>query len=201
MADLRVSFPQPCDERWEGMAKAGCTRICSRCDTAVHDLSQYDLDEAEALLRSSADICVRAQIDADGTVALRAGQQGSGRRMVVAAAVSAALLTAGQPAFARQERPGGAIAGHVWAAGYRVRIEATSQSGMTFRTRVKANGRYHLRHLPAGTYSLRFVPACGDDWTIENVVVGAGLSNVPEGTRQGGCIVVGLLRIEGDSIG
>jgi hypothetical protein len=201
MSDLRVSFPKPCDAPWEGMAPAGYARICSRCDTAVHDLSQYDLEGVEALLRGRADVCVRARIGADGAVALRPGPPGSARRMVVAAAMSAALLAAGQPALARQERPRGAITGQTYAYGYEVRVTATDQNGRTFRTRVKRNGRYRLSRLPAGTYTLSFVPGCGDSWTVENVVVGDGVTEVPMEDDFGGCIVVGLLRIEQGSAG
>ncbi len=46
MRDLRVSFPKPCDERWEAMAPEGRARLCARCDTVVHDLSQFEPDEA-----------------------------------------------------------------------------------------------------------------------------------------------------------
>ena len=51
MPDLRVSFPKPCEEKWEAMTPAGRARVCARCDKAVHDLASYTLDEAEALLR------------------------------------------------------------------------------------------------------------------------------------------------------
>jgi hypothetical protein len=201
MSDLRVSFPQPCGEPWEAMAPAGCARICSACDKGVHDLSQYDLEAAEALLRSGSDVCVRARIGTDGTVALRPGPSRSPRRMVVAAAMGAALLAAGQPAFAGRNGPGGAITGQVSAYGFPVRITATDESGNIFRTRVKRNGRYRLRHLPAGTYSLKFEPTCGEEWTVENVAVGEGVTEVPMGSQYGGCIVVGLLRIEDGSTG
>ena len=47
MGDLRVSFPKPCDEKWQAMTPEGRARVCGRCDKAVHDLSLYSIDEAE----------------------------------------------------------------------------------------------------------------------------------------------------------
>jgi hypothetical protein len=196
MADLRVSFPKPCDEPWEAMAPAGCARICARCDKAVHDLSLHTFDEAEALLRADPGTCVRARIDADGVVALKPGRRGDARRMVIAAAASAGLLAAAAPAFAGRDRPAGAIAGNIETFGIRMGVTATGPDGQAFRARINGNGRFRLRHLPAGTYTLTFVPTCGDSWTVENVVVGAGETRVPNVQHMNNCIVVGLLRIE-----
>jgi Carboxypeptidase regulatory-like domain len=195
MADLRVSFPKPCDEPWEAMVPAGCARVCARCDKAVHDLSLHTLDEAEALLRADPDTCVRARIDADGVVALKPGRRGDARRMVIAAAASAGLLAAA-PAFARQDRPAGAIAGTIETFGIRMRVTATGTDGQAFRARINGNGRFRLRHLPAGTYTLTFVPTCGDSWRVDNVVVGAGETRMPNVQHMNNCIVVGLLRVE-----
>lgn len=196
MSDLRVTFPKPCDEPWEAMAPAGCAPVCARCDKAVHDLSLHTLDEAEALLRANPSACVRARIDGDGIVALKPGRRGDTRRMVIAAAAAAGLLAAGTPACAGQDRPAGAIAGHVENFGIRMRVTATGPDGQAFRARINGNGRFRLRHLPAGTYTLTFVPSCGDSWTVENVVVGADETRVSNVQHMNNCIVVGLLEIE-----
>jgi urease beta subunit len=196
MRDLRVSFPRPCDEKWEAMTPAGCNRVCARCDRLIHDLSHYELDEAEALLRRDPDTCVRARIDADGAVALKPGRGGNARRMVIAIAATAGLLTAGAPAFAKRNRPDGAIAGNVGSYGIRTRVTATGTDGRTFRTRARSNGRFRIRHLPAGTYTVTFVPACGDGRTVENVIVGDGETILPGVQDVGACIIIGLLRIE-----
>jgi hypothetical protein len=196
MRDLRVSFPRPCDEKWEGMTPAGCARVCGRCDKPVHDLSHYTVDEAEALLRGNPEVCVRARIDRDGLVALRPSRRGDARRMVIAIAATAGLLAGGTPAFAKQDRPDGAIAGKVEDAWLRTRVTATRTDGQTFRARVRGNGRFRIGHLPAGTYSLTFVPSCGERWTVENVVVGAGETIVPNVQSPDGCITVGMLVIE-----
>jgi hypothetical protein len=198
MRDLRVSFPKPCDERWEEMAPEGRARLCARCDKVVHDLSQFEPRAAEALLRRDPDACVRARIGADGAVELKPARGGGARRMVVAAAATAGLLTAAAPAFAKPGVPGGAIAGRVDAFGDRVRVTATSPSGQTFRTKVKGNGRFRIKGVPAGTYTLTFAPECGEKWTVESVVVGTGETLVPKSSNEGGCITFGMVRIEDD---
>jgi len=195
MRDVRVSFPRPCDEKWEAMTPAGCDRVCARCDTVIHDLSQYELDEAEALLRRNPDSCVRAQIDADGVVALKPGRLGSARRMVIAAAATAGLLTAGAPAFAKRDRPGGAIAGNVDSIGARVRVTVTGPDGRTYRTTARTNGQFRIRHLPAGTYTVSY-NFCGENRTVENVIVRDGETVLPRVQDADQCIVIGLLRIE-----
>lgn len=195
MPDLRVSFPKPCDETWEAMTPAGCDRVCARCDHVVHDLREYTLDEAEALLRADPGSCVRAQIGADGAVALRPGRGGTARRMVIAAAATAGLLAA-SPVHARQERPAGAISGTV-EGGYRVRVIATGADGRAWRVRASNRGRFKIRHLPAGTYRLTF-EACEQYPPVDNVVVRDGEIQVPNVRTDNQCIVIGLLRIEGD---
>src|SRR5436190_183981 len=183
MADLRVSFPKPCDEKWEGMAPSGCDRVCARCDHVVHDLREYTLDEAEALLRTNPDSCVRAEIGADGAVALKPGRGGKVRRMVIAAAATAGLLAASTPAYAKRDRPPGAISGTVETYGSRVRVIATGSNGRTHRVMSDRNGRFTIRDLPADTYQLRFVPWCGGPATVDNVVVRDGETVMP-GTQE-----------------
>ena len=199
MPDLRVSFPRPCDEKWESMTPAARARVCGRCDKPVHDLSQYSLDEAEALLRRDPGSCVRARIGGDGMVALKPGRGTDARRMMIAVAATAGLLAAGGPALAKEGSPAGVIAGKVQYPAFRTRVTATRTDGLTFRARVKGNGRFRIGHLPAGTYALSFVPSCGDSWTVENVVVGAGETILPDVRSPNGCITVGMLVIQGSS--
>ena len=196
MRDLHVSFPKPCAENWETMTPAGRARVCARCDKAVHDLSRYTLDEAEPLLRGSGEVCVRARVGADGSVALKPGRRNDARRMVVAVAATAGLLAATAPALARETRPAGAIAGKVESGSFRVRVFATGANGQTFRTKVKGNGQFRIKHLPAGPYTLSFHPDCGDSWTFGEVVVRDGETIVPDVKDENQCIVVGLLQIE-----
>ena len=196
MRDLKVSFPTPCGERWEIMSPAGRARVCARCDKAVHDLSQFELGEAEAMLRAKPGACVRARVDAQGLVQLKPGREGKAGRMAVAIAASAGLLAAGQPVLAKADRPGGAIAGSVDSFGLRVRVTATDADGRTFKAKTGRKGRYRIKHVPAGAYRLTFTPHCGDAWTVENVVVGEGETKVSETGDGSGCIIVGQLRVE-----
>lgn len=198
MPDLRVSFPKPCDETWEAMTPSGCDRVCARCDHVVHDLAEYTLHEAEALLRANPGSCVRAQIGADGEIALKPGRGSKKRRMVIAAAATAGLLAAGTPAYAKRERFPGAISGTAEAYGSRVRVIATGADGRTYRVKTDTNGRFTIRNLPAGTYRLRFSPYCGEGATVENVIVRDGETVMPGPQELGGCVVVGLLRIASD---
>jgi hypothetical protein len=199
MRDLRVSFPRPCDEQWEAMSPSGgCGRMCGRCDKVVHDLSRYGLDEAEALLRANPGACVRASVDGNGIVALRPGRRDGARRMVIAAAVTAGLLAGGAPALAKGERPQGAIAGKVENYEFGGRVVATGPDGRTYRGGVKGNGRYRIKHVPPGTYTLTFMTACGGEEPIGAVVVGEGEAIAPDSKESSACIVVGMLRIEDD---
>lgn len=195
MTDLRVSFPKPCDEAWEAMAPAGCGRECTRCDTVVHDLSQLEIGEAEALLRADPEVCVRARIGADGSIELKPSRRGGTRRMMAAAAATAGLLASGAPAYAKPVRPDGVISGQLYP-GDQVRVTATSPGGQRFKAKTKRSGRYRMKGVPAGTYTLTFTPDCGEKWTMENIVVGNSETIVPRSQNEGGCIVVGLVRIE-----
>lgn len=196
MRDLRVSFPKPCREDWAGMTPAGRARHCAGCDKAVHDLSKYDLAEAQALIRAEPELCVRARIGPDGAVALKPSRRGGSRRMAVAMAATAGLLTAGGSAMAKTKRPQGEIAGKVDMFGLPTRVAATDQTGRKFKTKTGAKGRYKIKHLPPGTYRLTFKPSCGEEWTVEDVEVGQGRTEVPVTGDESGCIMIGMVKIE-----
>jgi len=179
------------------MAPAGCGRVCASCATTVHDLSGYSIDDVEALLRRDPAPCVRACVGADGAVALKPGRGGSARRMVASIGVSIGLLAAGGPALAGDRRPQGIIEGRIANAMFRTMVTVTGPDGRHRRARVRGNGRYRISHLAAGTYTLTFVPDCGDSWTISGVdVLDGQRTGVPASRGEGGCIVVGLLRID-----
>jgi hypothetical protein len=197
--DLRVSFPKPCDEKWEAMTPVGRDRVCARCDKVIRDLSSYAFEEAEALLRGNPDACVRARVDAGGVVALKPSRRGGIHRMVVAIGASASLLAASEPALAGRKSPKGVISGKVETSAWNTRVTATGADGKPRRVRVKADGRYKIKHLPAGSYKLIFAPDCGDSWVVDGVVVEERRTIVTNTVDPNGCIVVGLLRIENDA--
>lgn len=71
MKELRVSFPEPCGEKWEEMPVSGCNRHCASCDKIIYDLSQMAFDDVETLLTVKPDACVRAAVKVDGSVRLK----------------------------------------------------------------------------------------------------------------------------------
>ncbi len=196
MIDLRVSFPEPCDEKWEGMTPTGCDRVCARCDKVIHDLSLRTIDEVEALLRDHPDSCVRARVTGDGEVVLKRERSGRALRMMVAMGASATLVAGAMPALAKDKGPPGALSGSIVATDFPIRVTATSADGKSYRTKADSKLRYRIRHLPAGTYTLTIAPSCGDSWVVENVVVRDTETVVPTAVNPGGCITVGLLRVE-----
>lgn len=136
MPDLRVTFPNPCREKWEAMTPAGCHRTCEKCDKVIRDLSQYDVDGVEKLLRDEPDSCVRASIDAFGVVTTKPGRHGNIRRMVAVAGASAGLLIS-HPALAEHQRTDGAIVGTTQRLGFRTTVTAKDENGNSYRTKVK----------------------------------------------------------------
>src|SRR4051812_35882882 len=99
MADLRVSFPKPCGEKWDEMSPDGCNRHCARCEKTIHDLSRVTFEEAELMARSGREVCVRAEIGPGNTVMLKPGR--STRRMVAMVGASMGIMAAsGQAAAA-----------------------------------------------------------------------------------------------------
>jgi hypothetical protein len=110
MQDLGVSFPEPCDERWEAMTPTGRHRACAKCDRVVYDLARYNVAGVEKLLRDEPNSCARATIDALGVIATKPERYGNIRRIVVAIGASAGLLIS-PPAVARDSSADGSIIG------------------------------------------------------------------------------------------
>lgn len=193
MTDLRVSFPRPCDEPWEAMTPtAGCDRVCARCDRVIHDLANYEIDEAEALLRDNSGSCVRARIDADGVVATKTGR--SMRRMVLAAGAMG-LLAGAAPALAGQDAPKGAISGRLIGSYASTQIVAIGADGTRHAALIDKDGRYRVGDLADGTYEL-VATSCGDKWTIGKFVVANAEVIVPD-RDEGPCeIIIGKIMVD-----
>lgn len=197
MKDLRVTFPEPCSEKWEAMTRAGCNRICGRCDTTIFDLSEYDVYQAEALLRAGDRICVRARLDAEGAVRLKPHPVGNARRMVLAVGASAAMFMMGGHAAAREKEPRGEISGMVdtsWP--FNLTVTAKGDDGRVYRGKVKRDGRYKIKKLPPGTYSLEVTGGCGDPWSSGKVTVRERETALHNATDPNDCIIVGMIEIE-----
>ena len=194
MNDLRVSFPKPCSETWDRMRPDGCNRHCARCDKTIHDLAHLTLNQAEALLRSGEGVCVRARIDADGLVGLKADGKRNSHRMITLG-VCASLFSLNGQAIAGARPPRGMIAGTVETVSWKVVVTATGEDGKKYRTRVRSDGRYKIKNLPYGTYALEFSPDCGDSWKGGQVVVQNSEITVERNKDPNQCIVIGMIEI------
>jgi hypothetical protein len=122
--------------------------------------------------------------------------------MVIAASASAGLLAACAPTTmsAMRDRPVRTLAGKVSATDansiYGTRVTATDANGFSFHGQVKGDGRYVIKRVPVGTYTLIFVPACGDSWKVENIVVATDAPVVADTKDPNECITVGKLLID-----
>jgi hypothetical protein len=184
MVDLEVSFPKPCDERWDGMQRVGCNRHCASCDTIVHDLEAYRFDEIAALVSRGEEVCVRARIGADGEVALKPGGRRTGRLILAA---SAGMLAITSPAYAQ---PKGKIVGKV--DGHQV--IATDEAGRRYRAALRQDGRFWFRGLPPGKYVVS-AHGCTEPWTVGTATVRGGKVELPPSfdPKADECIIVGVI--------
>jgi hypothetical protein len=196
MGDLRVTFPKPCPEQWDAMTPTGCDRHCASCDQVVLDLAELTIAEVEDHIASGAEICVRAQIDARGQIALKSNAWRDARRMFATVGAGIGLLTSGGAAVAGGKQPKGVIAGKVENVDWGTRVTATGADGKTYKANVKNNGDYKIKHVPPGTYSLTFIPSCGDPWDAGTSIVVAGKTTAKNTTAENKCIIVGLLEVE-----
>lgn len=172
MADLTVEFPSPCSENWEQMAPRGCHRHCAACDKVIHDLAALTFEEAEALLVSEDEVCVRAEIGRGGVIALKPTARNGGRRIVAAAGVSLALATAAcQTVPPAAEPPSYAISG---AFNQDTVNSVTLYPGKGKSLRRKPDrrtGSVTFNGLAPGTYSLVIAGDCGDTAVLDNVTI------------------------------
>ena len=68
---MRITITNPCQENWETMTGKERKRHCSSCQKNVHNLSEQTQEEAEALLQTEEDLCVRYQPNSRGDVRFR----------------------------------------------------------------------------------------------------------------------------------
>ncbi len=65
----KIDVPKPCDKSWDSMTGDNQTRLCSHCDTNIHNLSEMsDKEVTQLLTRNKGRVCVRLTRDADGKV-------------------------------------------------------------------------------------------------------------------------------------
>jgi len=80
--DVPLSFR--CDASWEDMDGTRQTRLCSRCDRNVHDLTEMNLTALQRLLLSPGQTCVRYRVNPE-----------TGNLVTPAASAEAAALALG----------------------------------------------------------------------------------------------------------
>jgi hypothetical protein len=193
MDRLEVSFPKPCEARWDDMATVGCNRHCAQCDKTIHDLRNYSFDEVKALVETADEVCVRAQIGSDGSVALKRSRKRTTGRLVIAA--SAGMLALAPPAFADS---GGRIVGQIQMDNTYVRVTATDAAGNIYRAVVRNDGRYWFRPLPPGNYVVS-AENCSGEWTVGAVTVGNRKVVLPKSANpRDECIIIGVITLTGD---
>lgn len=207
MESLPVSFPRPCAENWDEMTPEGRNRFCAACQQTIFNLSEHGFEEARALLRDRPGTCVRAAIDARGVIQTRAMPGAKAGHLMLAAGISVGLVASSAPAMAKEKEPSGTIAGKIEGdcPSYGTLVVATGSDGKAYEARVNRYGRYTIKRVPPGTYSLRFVPdfeAVWNDGTQkawddeEVVVVEADKEAVRDTTDPAICIVIGLAEID-----
>ena len=153
MSDIKVSFPSPCSEPWEGMAPAGCHRHCASCDKVIHNLEAMTVEDVEGLVASGEEVCVRARVAADGTVALAQGP-GRGRRRLVATVGATMALAACQTPMVGPVTPRYQVTAEPvgWLDTSSLRLVA--QDGTVHRPGRTKDGRYRFGNLKAGNHEL-----------------------------------------------
>ena len=172
MADLKVSFPAPCSEPWDGMPPVGCNRHCASCDKIIHDLAALTIDQAEALLESGEEVCVRAKVGKGGVVEL-ADYAPTRRRMVAAVGASMALATAACQTVPADEQPNRfEIIGAVPMIQTRKPVVRSSDGQVWDIHMEYRSTTFRVPRLYPGVYSITYDASCGEERrTIENIVI------------------------------
>src|ERR1700753_3626523 len=160
MSEIRLSFPNPCAERWDEMRADGRNRFCESCTTVVHDLSNLTVDEHERLLTDPRKHCVRVEVRRSGSVVskLRSGQ--NQKRMLMAIGTSIGLFTSGCETAPHVAPQMGILVGEVGRFSDIQKVTAISEDGKKHQAKVRQDGTYRFRALPVGSYSLQFISIC-----------------------------------------
>jgi hypothetical protein len=196
MADLKVSLPNPCGEQWEAMAPQGCNRLCSSCDTIIHDLTSMTVDEAEALLDNNEEICVRARIAPDGNVRTADSAFPKSRRIIAAVGASLSLATAAcQTTAPLSVSPRYEISGQLkqysWAGSARLQ----SDTGKAYKRTIWGDGKFRFSNLRPGKYTLSLIGTCEEVYRFDDIIVDKDIIlNEIETNDRNDCIIIGVMQ-------
>lgn len=195
MTDIIVAFPEPCTETWGAMSPRGCDRHCASCDKIVHDLASLSVEEAESLLDNNAEICVRAQITAEGSVRTATGISASSRRIVTTIGASLALAAAGcQTSGPPRISPRFEVKGHV-GDGWASQATLISSDGKTRSKILRSDQNFRFTNLRPGNYTLSFIGTCEEQHRIENIVIkdDIDLGDIKFSGEANDCIIIGRM--------
>lgn len=200
MADLKVSLPTPCSEKWEAMSPRGCNRHCAACDTVIHDLSLITVEEAEALLDSGDEVCVKASVRRDGSIRTAPSRTSKSRRMVATIGASISLATAA--CQTPQITPRHELTGQVREGGWRPSAELVSATGKTYSVTIRGDQKFRFTNLRPGNYTLN-IHDCAGTHTVSNIAVQDDLNlGEIDLSEVSDCIIIGkLMRVDDVSNG
>jgi hypothetical protein len=196
LSDLKVTFPNPCDQPWEAMSPRGCNRHCAACDTVIHDLAALTIEEAEALLAREHKACVRAEIGPGGVVRLKPSDRGTARRLIAAATASLALATAACQTVPDTAEPRYRITGKFPWKDQFYQAELTSADGRKWQGRREpGTGRFIFENLAPGVYVLSTLGDCGTRQLVETITIDTASVDLgrtaPE--PEDSCIIIGVM--------
>ena len=196
MDESKVALPSPCGETWESMTPQGCNRHCSACDKTIHDLSLLTITEAEDLLDTAEEVCVRARVGADGVVALAPSRDATKRRMIAAVGASITLATAACQTVPDPDRPNRfAISGSLPLAFGLTPPVVRSSDGRSWEVRMEYKSKAFLvPNLYPGTYTITYNDMCHQGLVVEDIVIegaSVGLGELPQHADE--CIIVGVM--------
>jgi len=198
MADIKVAFPEPCSESWDGMALRGCDRHCAACDTLVHDLSAMTVEEVESLLDSGERICVRVEVDRRGRVKTGDVARRDARRIL---ACAGAMLAA-----ACQTTPGGhfengyTLSGRVLATSFSGGSRIRDSQGDSAKLLIGKDGRFDVHGLSPGSYTLDVLDYCGERHEFTDIAITDTDVDLGRLEIETSCVIVGLI-VRNDEIG
>ena len=196
MSDLYVKFPKPCAEPWEAMSPQGCNRHCATCEKIIHDLEQMTAEDAEHLLASEAELCVRAKVAPGGAIALKPAKTGAARQIMVAAGATLALATAACQTVPDNGEPRYRVTGKFASKDYYYAAELTSPDGRKWpKRREPGTGRFIFDNLPPGTYELSTRGYCEGRQVLETITItDASVEVARTGPElEETCIIIGVM--------
>ena len=199
MADLKVLFPSPCSEPWDGMAPHGCNRHCASCDKTIHDLSALTIGEAQQLLETADEVCVRAELNSDGVIKFKPSRTSTQRRMIGVVGASLSLASAACQTVPPSERPNRfEISGEVpydYVRGPKKPV-IRSSDGQTWPVRMEwRSNSFSAPNLYPGQYSVTYWVGCGgEELVVENIIIEDASVNLGALDNEDHyCIIVGVM--------